>query len=313
VIDGLSQLAHLQTINGEPQFVIQCLDALCVQFFRPMPEPTQSFAAATVESARSTITSNCATPLLISCPTASTPSDRNNHQSTGRSSSNHNRLAQQSSQSNGSRNDADRNSLASTGSSRSSGEFGRTSIPISIAASPSPPPPSLSSLPSDSTFMLLLRRKGPHSLRLYVQELNANPMIRPALNRSETIRFDSVATSGRLSLDFVLFAVPAPRAGLLYLLSKHGQLIVCDLHSGTQLISQQPPISHQPLIAARLDVQSQGVVCVSRDGRVLLLEPDLLLLSSYLCQHSSTTRMAAVGARLKKLVNAAAHDEVTRL
>lgn len=203
-MDGLVQLARLQQVNGQPEYVLQCLDGFGVQFLR---------------------------------------------------------------------------------------------LPGESAAAP------------DALFLLLVRRKGVHSLRVYLLELDqsrAQAQLRPPLSRSETFRLEP---STAPTPDFPLFAVAAPRVGLLYLLSKHGRLVVCDLHSCVPLLPERL-VCRQPVIAARLDPDSQGVLCVCRDGRVLLLEPTLPALADRLAAQGP--RLAPVVERLRA-AGAGPPDEVTRL
>lgn len=305
-IEGLTQIAHLQLNNGEPQYVVQCLNGFCVQFLRLAPEPT--------------------------CLTENSKSFSQLHRSQSKSESNHlssktkdTKKASSTSLSSSSRstNNVSSDSTETFSSSQSKSQVSSIStdtpnsdetaaVPLSIT--PSPPPPTLTSLPSDSLFMFLLRRKGSHNLWLYLQEAEQflrpqHPLTRSSLVRSETLRLNPPQPPP-FTPDFPLFAIAATRAGLLYLLSKHSQLLVCDLHTCAQLLPQMT-VSRQPLIAARLDLESQGVICVARDGRVLLLEPSLMAMSLYLATQGP--KMAVIADRFRLIANATSFDEITRL
>src|SRR5690606_9782982 len=124
----------------------------------------------------------------------------------------------------------------------------------------------------------------------------------------ETLRLSAVPA---LSPDFPVFAVASTQLGLLYLFSKHGQLIICDLPSCVQLMPQQCITRvGQSLLCARLDNETQGVIVICRDGRVLMIEPQINYLIEYLMRQGG--KMLPIARRLQ-LASTRYVFEMTRL
>ena len=159
----------------------------------------------------------------------------------------------------------------------------------------------------ESTTLIAVKKTSSNTIKIYIIELGPLQKQNNCLvNRTEVLRFND-SVHGQ-SIDFPLHCVICFKLGLIYVISKHGQLIICDLQSGVQL-SEQQRVSEDIVISARLDIDAQSIVLIVRNGQVLLVEFDF---GSLIKRFARDIKLRKIGKRIESALDSSS-DEVTRL
>lgn len=125
--------------------------------------------------------------------------------------------------------------------------------------------------------------------------------------RTEILRFNDCPQDGLI--DLPLHNVICFKLGLIYIVSKYGRLIICDLQTGIQLNDQQI-ICEDVVISAKLDISDhQSIVIIGRNGQVLLVEFDF---NSLIKQFSNDIKLKKIAKRILFALSNV-NDEITRL
>lgn len=159
----------------------------------------------------------------------------------------------------------------------------------------------------ESTTLIALKKTSSNTMKIYIIELGPLKSQNNCLvNRTEQLRFND-SVNGQ-SIDFPLHCVICFKLGLIYAISKYGQLIICDLQTGVQLNEQQT-ISEDIVISAKLDIDAQSIVLIARNGQVLLIEIDF---GSLVKRFARDVKLKKIAKRIERAL-LSSNDEVTRL
>lgn len=160
----------------------------------------------------------------------------------------------------------------------------------------------------ESTTLIAIKKTSYNTIKIFIIELGPLQYKNNLLvARTEMLRFND--TVNGYQIDLPLYNVVCLKLGVIYVISKYGRLIVCDLQTGVQLNDQQM-ISEDIIISARLDIaDNQSLICINRLGQILQIEFDFYNLVKRLSNDSKLKKIAKRIAFALTDVN----DEITRL
>lgn len=161
----------------------------------------------------------------------------------------------------------------------------------------------------ESTILIAVKKTSTNTIKVYIIELGPLKIQNNQLiNRTEVIRFNDTVDGQQI--DLPLHNVICFKLGLIYIISKYGRLIICDLQTGIQLNEQQV-ICEDVVLSAKLDIDNQSIVLIVRNGQVLLIEFDFDNLIKQFTE--SDTKLKKIAKRILFALNNNSNDEITRL
>ena len=157
----------------------------------------------------------------------------------------------------------------------------------------------------ESTTLIAVKKTSGNTIKIYIIELGPlKPQNNCLVLRTEILRFNDNGLT-----DLPLHTVICMKLSLIYIISKYGRLIICDLQTGTQLNEQQV-ICEDVILSAKLDnADSQSVVLVARNGQVLSVEFDFNRLIKHF---ASDIKLKRIAKRISYALNNV-NEEITRL
>uniref|UniRef100_T1J7J8 Clathrin heavy chain linker core motif domain-containing protein n=1 Tax=Strigamia maritima TaxID=126957 RepID=T1J7J8_STRMM len=119
---------------------------------------------------------------------------------------------------------------------------------------------------SASTIMVVAVRGDGDTGKMHVIELG--PYVegnQAPLNLTETIKFEDQWEK----YDFPVSVQVSSKFGLIYIMTKHGRIHLCDLETGVSLCSTV--VSADIMFTAVLNSETHGIIAISRNGQVSFL------------------------------------------
>lgn len=155
---------------------------------------------------------------------------------------------------------------------------------------------------ADALFLIVAKKTSHTAGKLSIVELGPNHV-------SHTFRIEQMTW---LDIHYDMYDFPVKiicsvKLSLVYVVTKLGTLFVYDLESAVFILSQR--IAADIIFEATLDHETQGIIAISRNGQVLLVE----LQFPEVVNHLTSGNKNVLAKRLQELSESSSSDEVTRL
>ena len=161
----------------------------------------------------------------------------------------------------------------------------------------------------ESTTLIAIKKTSTNTCKIYIIELGPlNQKNNCLISRTEILRFNDNVNGQIDKIDLPIHNVICMKLSLIYIISKYGRLIICDLQTGLQ-INEQQIVCEDLILSAKLDIDNQSIILISRNGQVLLIEFNFHCLIK---QFANDTKLKKIAKRILFALDNV-NDEVTRL